>query len=126
MPKRLPDDFLPWLDTRLRDLDLNDQKLAIKAHIAPSVLSKARSGTQGIGWDAGVALARAINIPPEVMLRKLELLPMSSQGKHTALVDEILHIFPDLSEADQEEVLQIARLKLERRKRDNRGKKQGA
>jgi len=124
MSKQTPPTFFKWLDTRLHDLDLTDYAVAKKAGIAHSVISKARSGVQGIGWDAGIALAQAINIPPEVVLRKLELLPISPQGNHSALVDEILHIFPDLSEADQEEVLQIARLKLERKKRESRGKKQ--
>jgi hypothetical protein len=91
MPKKLPDDFLPWLDSRLRDLDMNDLQLSQKAKVAKSVISKARSGVQGIGWDAGLAIAQAINIPPEVVLRRLALLPPPANKQHSAILDEMLN-----------------------------------
>lgn len=124
MSKQTPFAFFTWLDAHLRDSDLTDYALAKKAGIAHSVISKARSGVQGIGWDAGVAIASALNLPPEVILKKLELLPSSNPDRaRSVLIDEMLHIFPELSESDQDELLQMARLKLERRKREQRGKK---
>ncbi len=125
MIRPVPSDFFTWLDARLRDSDLTDYAFAKKAGIAHSVISRARSGHQGIGWDAGVSIAGALNLPPEVVLRKLELLPTSSHDPaRSVLIDEMLHLFPGLSESDQEELLQLARLKLERQKKAAiRGKK---
>jgi transcriptional regulator with XRE-family HTH domain len=127
MSRQAPDDFWPWFDSRLQEMGLSDNQLAQKAGISHTVISKARGGYQGIGWDAGVAIAKALNLPPEVILKKLGLLPASTQERQrSALIDEMHHIFPDLSEADQEELLQMARLKLERRKKEVRGKKGSA
>lgn len=126
MIKPVPIDFFEWLDARIKDFDLTDSQLARKAGITHSVISRARSGHQGIGWNAGVAIALALNLPPEVVLKKLALLPSPNHDRtRSILIDEMLHIFPDLSESDQDELLQMARLKLERRKKEARGKKTG-
>lgn len=126
MIKPVPADFFEWLDARMKDFDLTDSQLSKKAGITHSVISRARSGHQGIGWDAAKAIALALNIPPAVILYKLELLPLSDHDRgRSVLIDELLHIFPDLSPPDQEELLQLARLKLERHKREQYGKKQG-
>lgn len=126
MSKQTPKTFFDWLDDRMRQLDLSDNNLAVKAGIHPSVISKARSGDRGIGWDAALAIAHALDLPPEIVFKKLELLPTSAEERQRgAVVDEMLHIVPDLSVSDQEELLQLARLKLERRKKEARGKKTG-
>jgi transcriptional regulator with XRE-family HTH domain len=126
MIKPVPKDFFIWLDARTRDLDLTDSQLSKKAGITHSVISRARSGHQGIGYEAGIAIALALDIPPEVVLKKLELLPASNQDSQRGiLIDEMLHIFSNLSERDQEELLQMARLKGERQRREARGKKSG-
>ncbi len=127
MAKQTPPEFFIWLDTRLRDLDLSDSDLAHRAGISHSVLSKARHQIQGIGWDAAVAIASAINVPPEVILRKVELLPIPAEQRHSPVIDEMVSLFANLNEEDQEELLQLARLKIERRKRSAaRGKKSSA
>jgi transcriptional regulator with XRE-family HTH domain len=126
MIKPPPKDFFQWLDARLHDADLTDYALAQKAGITHSVISRARSGQQGIGYEAGVAIAQALDLPPEIVLRKLELLPPAGPNRRSVLIDEMLSVFPDLSDADQEELLQLARLKLERKKREARGKKTSA
>jgi hypothetical protein len=126
MSKQTPPEFFEWLDARLRDADLTDYAVSQKAGIAHSVISKARSGVQGISWDAGLALALALDLPPEVVLKKLALLPTSSDERQRGIViDEMLHIFSNLSEANQEELLQLARIKVERQRREARGKKPG-
>jgi transcriptional regulator with XRE-family HTH domain len=126
MSKQTPSSFFPWLDSHLKDLDLTDSQLSKKAGLSHSVISKARSGERGIGWDAGVAISQALDLPPEIVLKRLELLPTSAEERQRgAVVDEMLHIVPDLSVSDQEELLQLARLKLERRKKESRGKKVG-
>ncbi len=123
MAKQTPPEFFNWLDVRMKDLDLSDSELANKAGISHSVISKARHQIQGIGWDAAVAIANAINMPPEIVLRKVELLPPATSQRTSPVVDEMVNLFSNLGEDDQEELLQLARLKLERRKRSARGKR---
>ncbi len=126
MAKQTPPEFFTWLDVRLKDLDLSDSDLANRAGISHSVISKARHQIQGIGWDAALAIAGAINVPPEVVLRKVELLPPANPQRTSPVIDEMVSLFSNLGEDDQEELLQLARLKLERRKRSTRGKKTGS
>ena len=126
MSKQTPPEFFDWLDARLRDLDLSDNQFAHKAGISQSVISKARNRDRGIGWDAGLAIAQALELPPDIIFKKLELWPVSAEERQRGvIVDEMLHIVPDLSVSDQEELLQLARLKLERRKKEARWKKVG-
>jgi transcriptional regulator with XRE-family HTH domain len=115
MMKPIADDFFPWLDQRLRDLNWTDYRLAKKAGISHSVLSKARSG-QGIGWDAAVAIARALGIHPSAVLIQLGLLS-PTDSEHTAPKVEMMSVFSTLDKEDQEELIQIARLRSERKKR---------
>src|SRR4030042_1240614 len=102
MSKQTPLTFFDWLDDRMRQLDLSDNNLAVKAGIHPSVISKARSGDRGIGWDAAFAIAQALELPPEIVFKKLELLPTSAEERQRgAVVDAMLHIVPDLRASGQ-------------------------
>ena len=87
-----------------------------------------KANTDGVGlngWDASVAIAKALNLPPDIVLRKIGLLPPQSDER-SPNADEMVSLFSSLGEEDQDELLQMARLKLERKKRGARGKKSGA
>jgi len=117
MPKHnTPDEFFTWLDAYMKDLELTDNKLAKRARLSPSVISKARSGYQGIGWEASAAIARTLNLPPEIVFRKAGLLP-PQDDERSLDVEELLILFSGLDMDDKEELLQLARLKLERSKK---------
>jgi len=109
LPPEGPDDFVIWLDKQLSDRNWSDHQLARKAGISHSVISKARRGISP-KWDACVAIATALDLPPEVVFRQVGLLPPlpPAQGE----IEEWRHLLAQLSAKDRYELLQIARLKL--------------
>ena len=107
--------FLSWLDREMSKKGWSDAQLAKKAGISHPVISKARSGIQPIGWEACVAIATALELPPETVLREAGLLPKKT--KEDPLNQEILFLVGKLPLEDQQEILEIARMKLERQKK---------
>ncbi len=75
---------------------------------------------QPIGWDALIALAKALNAPPQTVLQLAGLL--DKPGKISPLRDEWNHLFDKLSDSDQEEMLALARLKARRGEKHARTK----
>ena len=109
--------FITWLDGETSKRGLSDAQLAKKAGISHPVISKARSGIQPIGWEACVAIATALELPPDTVLIKAGLLP--AKAEESPLNDEIIYLMGTLPLDDQTEILNIARMKLERQKNKN-------
>jgi transcriptional regulator with XRE-family HTH domain len=102
-------EFVIWLDQELLQHGWSDHQLARRAGLSHSVISKARSGTAP-KWEACEALARALDLPPEIVFRKAGLLtPLPSEP---ADLEEWRYLLFQLPERDRYELLQIARLKL--------------
>jgi transcriptional regulator with XRE-family HTH domain len=102
-------EFVIWLDQELLQHGWSDHQLARRAGLSHSVISKARSGASP-KWEACEALARALDLPPEIVFRKAGLLsPLSGEP---ADLEEWRHLLALLPERDRYELLQIARLKL--------------
>jgi hypothetical protein len=122
MSKVTPDEFIVWLDQILQERGWTDYRLSIEAGISHSVISRARAG-QAIGFDASTAIANALNLHPYIVLAKVGLVPPLPDMRGPKQ-EEMNHVFASLDTDDQDEVLQLARMKLERKKRGARGKKQ--
>lgn len=102
--------FIFWIDEHLERLGWSDRQLALRAGIAPSVISKARSGLRPIGWEACLAIANALNLPPELVLQKAGHLPPTDQAD----ISELAHLFQQLGPEDRQRVLDIARTFLKK------------
>ena len=69
-------EFWRWYEERRREFDFSDRKVAQKAGIAHSVISKARSGERPISFDALVKIATdAFDDDPVPVLQLAGLLP---------------------------------------------------
>lgn len=66
---QMPEAFWAWLDAQLDTRGWSDRELADNAGIANSVISKARSGIQPIGYDACKAIGTALGVTDEFILR---------------------------------------------------------
>jgi transcriptional regulator with XRE-family HTH domain len=113
-PKTL---FMEWLEEEMSLRGLNDHQLSKRAGISHSVISKARCGSVP-KWEACVAIANGLGLPPELVLRKASLLPPLPDD--TVGLEEWFHILAQLPQAEREELLAIARLKLARQERERR------
>jgi transcriptional regulator with XRE-family HTH domain len=103
--------FTDWLDEQLKLNDLNDHQLALRAGLSHSVISKARAGASP-KWEACLALASALQVPPELVFYKAGLLP--GDGVECTEMKELRMLLQRLPEDDRQELVQIARLKVKR------------
>lgn len=109
----MPPAFWKWFDGVRREKDYSDRQMAEAAKISHSVISKARSGTQPIGYDALVKIGSAFGLSAPMMLKLA-----GRTGQDEALSPEQqawLAIFDALDEIDREEMLAIGRARARRR-----------
>lgn len=104
--------FRDWLNNELNKRGWTQSHLAQVAGLSRGTLSNITSGSRGIGQETCNAIARAFQIPPEIVYRAAGLLP--PKNDRTQLIEELEDVLRKLPPEDQEEILQIARLKLER------------
>lgn len=64
-----PPAFFEWLDAILEERGMNDNQLSVKAGISNSVISKARSGYQAIGYEACRSIADALKVRESLVLQ---------------------------------------------------------
>lgn len=103
------DKLMEWIDQQLDANGWNDAELSKRARISHSVLSKFRAGIRPIGWEACVAIADALHVRPEIVLRLANLLPEAPLDKSDPELDELAYLFQQLPEADRQRILAIAR-----------------
>ena len=115
MPTDIIDRFVEWLDQQQAKKGWTDYRLAKEARIAASVLSRARSGTIP-KWDACVAIADALGVSPITVFRKAGLLPPGPEDETS--FEDWKHLLSQMTPDDQEELRQIAELKLNHRRKD--------
>jgi len=112
----LMNEFISWLDEELNLRGWNDSNLAKRAKLSQSVISKARSGIRPIKWEACISIADALKMPPEIVLRKAGLLPENTSQQSNPEIDELAHLFQQLSADDRKHILSIARTFLPKHK----------
>lgn len=74
MKPETPKAFFDWIEGQLQTRGWSERQLLRRAGLTGSILSKARTGL-AIGWDAAIAIAKALNEPPENVMRLAGLLP---------------------------------------------------
>jgi transcriptional regulator with XRE-family HTH domain len=109
MPTPPADDFIAWLDAELAQRRWNYGQLARRAGLAHSVFSRARAGVAP-GWRSCCAIAEALGLPPEPVLRRAGLLPPLPADQ--AEFEQFRHLLAQLSPAERQELMEIARIKL--------------
>ena len=85
-------------------------------------LSRILSGERGASNQVMANIAVALGIPQETVFQKAGIL--AEKPEHEQHLDEALHLLSMLKEDDLNEILEIARMKLERKssKSSSRGK----
>lgn len=110
----MENNFINWLEVELRNRGWSRAELARRANLNQSSLSMIWSGQRKPGNDLCEAIAHALGYPPETVYRAAGLLPPADEI--TEAVSQLNHAYKQLSPRDQEEVLDIIRVKLERAK----------
>jgi len=110
-----PDSFFEWLNKKIADLGLNDNQVSVIAGLSNSTISKARSGAQPLGFDACVALASALGIPPDIVLREAGLLP--KPPNYSSDIESLKAAVADATDEEIQSYIRVIReIKAARRK----------
>lgn len=104
-------DFIEWLMKELNSRDWSQADLARQSGLTTAAISRILTGERNAGSDACQAIAHALGYPPETVYRAAGLLPPKPDQEIE--FDEWRHVLSQLSVRDRQELLSIARLKLE-------------
>jgi transcriptional regulator with XRE-family HTH domain len=115
MTKEEKDPFVEWMNDVELSLGWTDNKWATRAGISASVLSRARQGITP-KWEACVALANAARRSPIAAFRKAGLLPPGPE--EDVRFSDWQYLLNQLPPDDQDELRQIALVRIERRNKE--------
>ncbi len=101
--------LIDWVYERLDHEGWSIRELARRAGVNHSTISMVLNRTRNPGPDLCRGLARAFNVPPDVVFRLAGLLPERPSAPDPGL-REISHLYGQLTDADQEEVLALMRV----------------
>jgi transcriptional regulator with XRE-family HTH domain len=106
-------DFREWLFKELEDRNWSQRDLAKKARISQGAISHVINGARQPGADFCQAIANAFGYPPETVVRVAGLLPPA--GETDKDTEEMMHLFSQMTEDQQEQMIAMARYFVERR-----------
>ena len=105
------ENFGDWLLKEFENRNWSQSDLVKAAGISRGTLSNIIIGTRVIGEKSLIAIANALNISPITLFRKAGLLPEVGE---LVSFDDWQHLLAQLSPEEQEEMRQIAVMKIER------------
>jgi transcriptional regulator with XRE-family HTH domain len=111
--KENSDNLARWINRQAEDKNLSFREIAKRGGISVASVSDAASG-QSVGFKVCKGLAKAFDVSEEKVLRLAGLLP--PQPKETPTSRELLYMFMQLDNQDQERILSITRTFLEEKK----------
>lgn len=109
-------DFPLWLQEQLDKRNWRVSDLAKRSHKSDAAVSRILHGERNADPDTLVAFANALNISPIFMFRKAKLLPQGPEDDAT--FEDWQYLLNQMSPEDQEEMRQIAEMKIERRQKE--------
>ena len=112
--------LINWLTAQLSDRNWSQNELARRAGISKGVISEVMNGRRP-GIEACKAIAHALGIAAEIILVLAGHLPAPPGYDREA--EELLHLFGQMSDRDQAEMLKIAQMKLESEQEQGGAKK---
>jgi transcriptional regulator with XRE-family HTH domain len=119
-----PLDFADWLQAELQRRGWNQAELARRSGITSGQISRVLNREQSAGLETMRAVAQALEVSLYDVFVRAGLLPARSE--RDSLVQQLIDMLADLPRADQEEILELARLKVERTRRVSRERKERA
>ena len=108
-------EFSEWLQNEMDNRGLSQNKVAKMAGISQGAIAHIINGRRNPGVDVCEGIAYAFKLPPEYVFRKAGLLPPVRDRNPTD--DELLYLFDQLSENEQDDILGWIRLKVEQNKK---------
>lgn len=102
--------FGAWLERKRKERDLSQTELAEMVEVTPGQISRLETGGRGASTELIEKLCRALQAPINEGLQAAGILPQSE--RKTTLMRVLEHIFNQLPQEEQEELIEEGRLKL--------------
>jgi transcriptional regulator with XRE-family HTH domain len=113
--KQVPKEFQDWLRSKMEERNWGIRETARRIGLSHPTISDIFNIDKPPSFETCLAIAQTFGIPSENVLRLAGLLPQTQEK--SPQVDEISYLFDQLSSEEQEELIQLARFKIERRAR---------
>lgn len=111
-----------WLNKEIGKRGWSYREFARRAGISSGTVSNVLSEKVRPSWEFYEGTSRALNMPVEDVLRQAGLLPPKHDDEPT--VKQLIHLFTQLSDEEQEIILVTAEALLERKKRKEEDERQ--
>ncbi len=105
------DNFSKWLKDELEARSWKQADLVRASGLDSAVVSNIVNGRRKAGETTAKAIAKALNIPAELVFRRASLLP--PQPERNEKISEVLYILEQLDEANQSDVADYVRMRLQ-------------
>jgi transcriptional regulator with XRE-family HTH domain len=110
----MENEFGLWLQQEREQRSLTQAELGKRSGVNRAVINKIENGFSRPTPETLNSIARGLQISPITIFRKAGILP--PEPEYVPLLDEWNDIFYDLTEEDRFEILEIAKMKANRRK----------
>jgi transcriptional regulator with XRE-family HTH domain len=100
-------EFASWLQQEMNNRGWNNSELARRAGVTRGSIGNILRGDRNIGNELCLAISKALNLPPETILRAAGLLPPERTPEEK--YEELLSILDTFTEAQRKDVLRYAR-----------------
>jgi transcriptional regulator with XRE-family HTH domain len=107
--------FNEWLNKELADRGWNQSDLANRAGLGRGTISNIMNHSRKPGTDICVAIAHALNIPPEIVFRAASILPPIPE--RTARHEQLNALYDQLTPENQARIEAYIQLELETQRR---------
>lgn len=108
------DNFSAWLEDELAARNWKPADLAMRAGITQAAISNILNGNREIGAKAALAIAGALNLPPDRVFREAGILPASPGPERDPTFQELLDIMKNLPPDERQEILDYALYRFRR------------
>jgi transcriptional regulator with XRE-family HTH domain len=110
-------DFVRWLKGEMKARGWSQAELARRAGVTRGAIGNVLRGDRGPGRDLLIAIAGALNYPPETVFREAQFFPETGEDPRFEI---LRHLLMQMSEEDRSLVVAFARMILSfREQRDD-------
>jgi transcriptional regulator with XRE-family HTH domain len=110
--------FVEWVEARMSELGVNAAEVSRRMNKHASILANVLNRKSALGIDLANDLAPALNVSVTQLLKEAGMIPIDEMGQLSPEKVEMLRLLDDMTDDDLELILDLARERARRRKRE--------
>lgn len=109
-------DFADWLQMELKQREMSQAELARKSGLATASISMLVTGRNQPKATTCLALARALNLPAETVLKAADLLPELPAPAGDPSIGEVTDVMKRMTAEERQEILEYVLWRFRRKR----------